>query len=168
MRMVLPWVTVSADTWAGGHRRNDGKTWRGVAGGGGGDVGVQHRVPIHRGVGQGRQVQRRGDVLGQRHTQRLQHWHRHGVQRGKVGQDAFQGLLNFQHVLVAMAVIVPPGASLVVAAVPTMLVATGVVVDALVVAVAVGIVGVEVTRMLMCGHGCASGGDVATKRRIVC
>jgi hypothetical protein len=54
---------------------------------------------------------------------------------------------------VAVAVVVPPVPPFIMATVMLAPVFVGMVMDAFVVAVAVGIVGVEATRMLMCGHG---------------
>jgi hypothetical protein len=67
-----------------------------------------------------------------------------------MGHDSLESLLHFQHILVAVVTIVPP----VMAAMMSLLVvATRMVVNALVVAVPVSIMGVEATGMFVCSHG---------------
>ena len=123
---------------AGGDGGGDGQ--RGRRRVGGGNVGAAHGIAVHRRVGQRRQVQRGGYLLGQRQAQGLQDGQLHGVQRRKVSDDTRKGILYFQQIFVGVGIMVSTVVPAVMAAVAR---AVAVVMDAFVVAVAVGIVGVE-------------------------
>ena len=115
---------------------------------------MQHRVAVHGRVGQRRQVQRRGDVFRQGQPQTLQHRQFHCIQRAEVGDDALESLLHLQHVLMPVAVVVAPvvSAVAVMPMLPVAVVGVTMIMDAFVVAIAVGVVGVQFSRVSVCSH----------------
>ena len=87
---------------AGGEAADDVQR-DGRAFGRGGDVGGSHRVAVHGGVVERRNVAERDGVFRQNLPQRLQQRAALRAQRREMGEDALQRFLHAQHRLIVMA-----------------------------------------------------------------
>ena len=118
MRMAAPASTGRSGICPAATMPTDGQAARRVLGRAG-DVCALEGVAVHAGVGEGRQGQRRGDVLGQGLAHGFQQRNLDPFEGGEAGHHALVGFLHAEHILPGVAVAVVVGRFFVVAVVVT-------------------------------------------------